>query len=195
MTPLVWILVFALYLAFWSWYVGFRAKIRPDEVEATMQLVREQGFGTDKQRQALRRFLSEDDGRDFVMVNLLHLREPRSASREKLQTYQNIFLGQLLRKAGHPVFMARASSANLENLACEAADDWTAAAMVRYRSRRDLMEMLPGTVGSEHHGLKLAALDKTFAFPAGRWFMFGGPRLSVGLVLLCGALVAELLLA
>ena len=53
MTPLVWILALALYSAFWAWYVGFRPKIRPDEVEATMQLVREQGFGTDKQRQAL----------------------------------------------------------------------------------------------------------------------------------------------
>ena len=40
------------------------------------------------------------------------------------------------------------------------------AAMVRYRSRRDLMEILPETLGSAHYALKLKALDKTIAFPA-----------------------------
>jgi hypothetical protein len=37
---------------------------------------------------------------------------------------------------------------------------------MRYRSRRDLGEMLLDTVGTEHHRFKLAALEKTVAFPA-----------------------------
>ena len=52
---------------------------------------------------------------------------------------------------------------------------------VGFRSRRDLLEVLPATLGSEHHGLKLAALEKTFAFPASPWFMPGGPRVVVAL--------------
>jgi hypothetical protein len=70
------------------------------------------------------------------------------------------------------------------------ADNWSAAGMVRYRSRLDFMDMLPTTVGSDHHHLKLASLEKTFAFPSSPWFMFGGPRLVVALAI---ALIAALL--
>ncbi len=194
MTSLIWGSAIAAYALFWWWYVGFRSKITPQEVEATMRLVEDAGHGTEKQRHALRSFLAEDDGKDFVMVNLIHLREPIQESRKKLETYQGIFLGQLLRKAGHPVFIARAAAGNIENVASDAADDWGAAGIVRYRSRRDFMEMLPGTVGSEHHGLKLEAMEKTFAFPASQWFMFGGPRLVIALLLVSSALLAELLM-
>jgi len=180
-TSAIWNIAVMAYALFWFWYVGFRRKVTPLEVEETMRLLDTHKFGTTQQRAQLRRFLANDDGRDFVMVNLLHLKAPLGESRKKLEAYQKIFLGALLRKAGHPVMMARAAAGNLENVACDHADDWTAAGMVRYRSRRDFMEMLPATVGSPHHGLKLEALEKTFAFPASRWFMLGGPRLVVAL--------------
>jgi hypothetical protein len=49
--------------------------------------------------------------------------------------------------------------------------------MIRYHSRRDLMEILPATIDSEHHDLQLAALERTFAFPASPWVLLGGPKL------------------
>ncbi len=191
MTPtLIWSLALLAYLAFWSWYVGFRRKITPAEAAQTMALFEHEGSWTMAQKEHLRYFLENDDGRDFVMVNLLHLKRPVVESRKKLDSYQKIFLGALLRKAGHPVMIARAASGNVETVACEQADNWGAAGMIRYRSRRDLMEMLPATIGSAHHQLKLAALEKTFAFPASPWFMLGGPRIVVALTL---ALLAALL--
>ena len=102
-----------------------------------MQLLDKHGHGTDKQRESLREFLSKDDGKDFVMVNLLQLKIPRKESQEKLGIYQKIFLGALLRKAGHPVLIARAAAGNIENVDCDHSDDWGAAGMIRYRSRRD----------------------------------------------------------
>ena len=186
----IWSLALFLYVAFWCWYVGFRKKITPDEVEDIMRHLDSAASWSAKQREHVQDFLANDDGKDFVMVNLLQLKKPRAKSREKLAAYQKIFLGALLRKAGHPVMVARAASGNIENIACEQADDWTAAGMIRYRSRRDFMEMLPSTVGSEHHGLKLDALGKTLAFPCSSWFMFGGPRLVVALAI---ALLAALL--
>jgi hypothetical protein len=189
-SSMIWAIAATTYVLFWCWYVGFKSKITPREVEETMRLFDIHPVGTQKQREHIRHFLATDDGKDFVMVNLLHLQAPLGESRKKLDAYQKIFLGSLLRKAGHPVMMARAAAGNIENVACDHADDWTAAGMVRYRSRRDLMEILPATIGSEHHGLKLAALEKTFAFPASPWFMFGGPRVVVALVI---ALLAALL--
>ena len=178
---MIWIIAVLAYVAFWFWYVGFQKKVTPQEVAATMSIFEHDDTWTATQKEHLRNFLLDDDGKDFVMVNLLHLKSPKKESLEKLNTYQKIFLGSLLRKAGHPVMIARAASGNVENVACDHADDWSAAGMIRYRSRRDLMNILPATIGSEHHGLKLESLEKTFAFPASPWFMFGGPRIVVAL--------------
>jgi hypothetical protein len=186
----IWGTALFIYAAFWSWYVGFRKKITPAEVEETMRLFDREGSWSGQQLEHVRNFLANDDGKDFVMVNLLQLHTPVAESRQKLDAYQKIFLGSLLRKAGHPVLIARAASGNIENIACDQADNWGAAGLIRYRSRRDFMEILPATIGREHHGLKLAALEKTLAFPASPWFMLGGPRIVVALAI---ALVAALL--
>ncbi len=191
-TSMIWASAAISYALFWFWYVGFRQKIRPHEVDDTMRLFDIHDVGTANQREHIRHFLANDDGKDFVMVNLLHLQAPLGESRKKLEAYQRIFLGALLRKAGHPVMIARAAAGNIENVACDHADNWTAAGLVRYRSRRDFMEMLPSTVGSEHHGLKLGALEKTFAFPASPWFMFGGPRIVVALSITLVAAMLQL---
>lgn len=189
MTALVWICAVAGYALFCFWYVGFRARVTPAEVEQIMELFHGMPEFSAQQQEQLHRFLLADDGKDFVMVNLLRLREPLRESAQKLQRYQKIFLGALLRKAGHPVLFARAAGGYLENVACEDSGQWTATALVRYRSRRDFMEMLPTTIGSVHHRAKHASLQQTFAFPATPWTMAGGPRLVVALVL---ALVAAL---
>ena len=178
---MIWIIAVLAYVVFWLWYVGFQKKITPQEVETCMRVFDHDDSWTLNQMEHLRSLLLADDGKDFVMVNLLHLKSPKKESLEKLNTYQKIFLGSLLRKAGHPVMIARAASGNVENVACDHADDWSVAGMIRYRSRRDLMNILPATIGSEHHGLKLESLEKTFAFPASPWFMFGGPRIVVAL--------------
>lgn len=188
----IWTAAALAYALFWFWYVGFQKKVTPQEVEATMRLFDGSGDWTTRQQEHLRKFLLEDDGKDFVMVNLLHLKSPRKESREKLAKYQKIFLGSLLRKAGHPVMVATAASGNVENVACDHTDGWGAAGMIRYRSRRDLMNMLPATIGSDHHNLKLESLEKTFAFPASPWFMLGGPRIVVALAIALVAAITQL---
>jgi len=188
----IWATAGLIYALFWWWYVGFRPKVTPVEVEQTMGLFKTEGGWTDQQRENLRNFLANDNGKDFVMVNMLLLNRPQKESREKLAKYQKVFLGSLLRKAGHPVMVAMAASGNVENVACDQDEGWGAAGMIRYRSRRDLMEMLPATIGSEHHGLKLAALERTFAFPASPWFLFGGPKLLAPLVIALIAALAHL---
>lgn len=180
----------ASYAAFWAWYVGFGRRISPAETQQVMQCLAGEGW-TPAQRENLRRFLENDDGRDFVMVNALHFKTPRREARASFAKYADAFRGELFKRAGHPLLMATAAAANLENLHCEAADDWTAAAVVRYRSRRDFARIVMAFAGSEHHAHKLAALEKTFAFPAAPWFVLGGPRLVVALVLALAAAVAH----
>ena len=192
MSPtLIWLIALLTYALFYCWYIGFRSRVTPAEIERTMAIL-DAGLVDETRKSHLRHFLANDDGKDFVMVNLLELAKPRKESSKNLNAYQKIFLGQLLRKAGHPILIARAASGNVENVACQEFDNWTAAGMVRYRSRRDLMEILPATIGSEHHELKLSALDKTYAFPASPWFVVGGPKLLVPLLIALIAAVTQL---
>lgn len=192
MSPtLIWLIALLTYALFYCWYIGFRSRVTPAEIERTMAIL-DAGLVDETRKSHLRHFLANDDGKDFVMVNLLELAKPRKESSKNLNAYQKIFLGQLLRKAGHPILIARAASGNIENVACQEFDNWTAAGMVRYRSRRDLMEILPATIGSEHHELKLSALDKTYAFPASPWFVVGGPKLLVPLLIALIAAVTQL---
>ena len=185
----IWLTAGLIYALFWWWYVGFRPKVTPAEVEQTMTLFKTEAGWSEQQQENLRTLLANDDGKDFVMVNLLLLKHPKKESRKMLAKYQKVFLGSLLRKAGHPVMVATAASGIVENVACDPSERWGAAGMIRYRSRRDLMAILPATIGSEHHNLKLASLEKTFAFPASPWFIFGGPKLLAPLLI---ALIAAL---
>ena len=185
----IWLSALILYAIFWFWYVGIPRKITAEEINTTFSLMREKGDLSDEKLGTLRHFFENDDGKDFVMVNLLELKEPRHESSKKLEQYQKIFLGNLLKRAGHPVFIARTAGGKVENIDCDQ-DNWTAAGMVRYRSRRDLLQVLADTFGSEHHALKLESLQRTFAYPAAPWMLFGGPKWLVPLVL---ALAAALL--
>jgi len=96
----------------------------------------------------------------------------------------------MFKRAGHPFFVANAKAKNIENLHCEQADNWTSTGIIRYRSRRDLAEVLLVTFGSDHHADKLASLEKTFAFPATTSLLIGSPRVLVAMGL---ALIAALI--
>jgi hypothetical protein len=191
-TLVIWGSALAAYALFWSWYVGFRRKVTPAEAEATAHALEAAGAYSEKQIATVREFLANDDGRDFVMINLLHLKEPLKESRQDLAAYQEVFMRKMRRNAGHPVMVATNASGNIENVACEHADDWHAAAAMRYRSRRDMMEIFLETIGSEHHQLKLDSMEKTFAFASPNWFIAGGPRVLVALVLALAAALVQL---
>ncbi len=192
MTLPIWVTAALCYMLFWLWYDRPRRKLTPQEADDFLAWASSQGVEPERAR-GLRDFFAKDDGRDFVMINLITLKKPVRESSAKLAAYQKVFLGQLLRKAGHPVMTALRSGANVEHINCDQNSDWAAMGAIRYRSRRDLLEILPATLGSDHHQLKLDAMASTIAFPASRWFILGGPKLATALATLLLACVAELL--
>ena len=178
-----------LYAAFWSWYVGFGHKMSPAEIERVLTELKRAEVA-EEQYDNLRKFFDTDDGKEFVMVNALHFKEPVRESQRLFSKYSAAFRDPLIKRAGHPVVMATAAARNVENVNCDQANDWSIGAVVRYRSRADFAEMALLFAGSENHQDKLDAMEKTFAFPASPKFMMGGPRVIVGLAL---ALAAALL--
>ena len=55
---------------------------------------------------------------------------------------------------------------------------------MRYRSRRDLMEIATNPAFQGSHEFKIAAMNKTIAFPIDPWFHLGDPRLLLALLFL-----------
>jgi hypothetical protein len=64
--------------------------------------------------------------------------------------------------------------------------------LIRYRSRRDLMEQAIHASGLDIHRFKVAAMEKTLAYPLDPWWHLGDPRLLLGLVVLIVGLVLQL---
>jgi len=190
------------WLSFLGWYGGLRGALRPDEIEAYLARLRDGGESYDDgQIAALRAFLEADDGREFFMVNLVRMQPgdvevPGSGALEPaprvLERYTGPFLGALLLRAGHPAFVAPAAAPYLERWNVAPDPGWSFAGVIRYRSRRDMIELVVDPSFAPLHANKLAAIASTFAFPATPARVFVGPRVWVGLALALVAALAHL---
>jgi hypothetical protein len=193
----IWGTALILYGAFSLWYNNLGGPLSPAEIEVYAE--RFQASGSDPERQAAARaFLEADDGGEFFMVNLVRLHEgpvagpdsdePRPAQ-EVLGVYTGHFMPALFARAGHVAFAGRATGRYLEAWGVEPDPGWSFAGVVRYRSRRDMLELATDPAFEPAHAYKIAAMANTLAFPVAPAMLFFGPRVWVGLLL---ALIAAL---
>lgn len=200
----IWIGTLLLYLAFRLWYDGLRKPLTPSEIEHFTEILEKRaGDGLDKQDIAVvRSFMEEDDGKEFIMVNLVafnpspvtHPDTGKNVSAPRLlQEYFVPLMKTLLRRAGHPVFTSQVIGGYLDAWNTPPDPGWHAAGLVRYRSRRDAMlASFASPAFDAIHKYKIAAIKQTFAFPSKPLVggFYASPRITVALVL---ALVAALL--
>ncbi len=135
-----------IYIVFLIWYGGRGRLLTPDEAEALLERVQgnaqARGSVIDQDLLgALCAVVQDDDGREFVMVNLIRFRskavyppgwefgdDPRAADAR----YNRAVIPLLLKRACFPVLAGRAAG---RFLSPEGADAWDCVALVRYRSR------------------------------------------------------------
>ena len=172
------------------------------EIDAHLAVVAKSELQVTPERLAtLRAFLESDDGAEFFMLNLVRLQpgrvlgpgsdEPRSA-REVMDGYSSHFMPALFRRGGHPAYFGRAAAGYLEQWSVEPDPGWTIAAAIRYRSRRDMIELVTDPRFADAHEFKLAALANTLAFPTAPGFVVVGPKIWVGLALALLAALAQI---
>ncbi len=199
---LLWGIPALLYAVFVFWYTNTEGALSPEEVEAFATVMAANG-APPEQMATLRRFMEEDTGRQFLMVNLIDMRDspgqvpeepPVGSAEESMARYMAHMFPQLFQRACHPAFSGSAVSRSVDLYGIEGADVWDRAALMRYRSRRDLMEIALHPAMSHEHDFKIAALEKTIAFPVETELYPGDPRLLLALVLLAGAALADLFL-
>ena len=194
----VWTLLLVLYLSFFAWYTSFGGPLSDDEIAHYVGIMEERG-GRPEEIAELRAFLETDTGDDFAMLNVIEMREtPQQipgvtageSSAEVLDRYMEYMYPALFSRACHPVFFGQAAAAALDVWGIENAERWTTGALMRYRSRRDMLEVATNPAFSGPHEFKVAAMNKTLAFPVDPWFHLGDPRLVLGLLaLVVGLLV------
>ncbi|MGI9346187.1 MAG: hypothetical protein ACR2PW_07985 [Gammaproteobacteria bacterium] len=213
---MIWGGVGLVYLVFWSWYTGLSPRLNEQEIRAYMQQMQQANYN----QQALDRleqFMRTDDGGDFIIVNNLHDRDPDFIAANGMtaeqagQEYIDYMLGEITSRGGAPLFLAEVlgptfDRAGLKQMVAgystvtepeseldQDLDLWTSVALMRYRSRRDMMDILIQPGFAEQYPNKGASLVKTLAIPVRPVANLADLRLHVAAFLIIVGLLLQLL--
>ena len=190
-TRWIWLVSGILYVLFFSWYTSFGGPLTEQEIDKYLALFEQRGVEPEQQR-ALEQFMRTDTGDDFVMINVIDMYETPlqvpgveagESSSQVLDKYMQYMYPALFARASHPVFFGDATAAAMEAMNAPGMRQWTQGALMRYRSRRDMMDITTNPAFSGSHEFKAAAMRKTIAFPLDPWFQLGDPRLVLALLL------------
>ena len=188
-----------LWLLFTFWYTNTEGPLTDAEIEEFLAFAAQTQPTMDATR--VLTFMREDTGRQFVMVNILDMAAepppvtgapPEMGAREMLDHYMEFMYPALLARASHPIFAGAAVAPAMDLDGIEGAEQWTTGALMRYRSRRDMLEIAMNPLFSERHEYKLAALEKTIAFPVEPMLYYADPRFLLALVLFSLAALIDL---
>ena len=167
------------WLLFCWWYTNTSGPLTANEVDAFAARVEARGEDAEGVRQ-LRRFMQEDTGGQFLMVNLVEMAESDPSRpdepEESMARYMDHMYPQLFSRACHPVFAGPVVHRAMDLVGVEGAERWSTVAIMRYRSRRDLLEIALNPVFDSKHEFKVAALAKTIAVPVEPVLYFGDLR-------------------
>ncbi len=202
----VWGLALLGYAAFLGWYVNWRGPLSRAEIERLMaqMLASNVGHGDQDEMPVIRRFLEEDDGREFFMLNVIRLSETDVADpvsgemrpvRQVMAGYTRMFMPALFARGGHPALAARRIGGMVDTWGLKEVPEWSMMGYIRYRSRRDLAHLVCNPRFSGAHAFKFAAMPQTFNFPTRPMIMtLAGPRIWVGLSFALAAAIAQIAL-
>jgi hypothetical protein len=202
----VWGLALLGYAAFLGWYVNWRGPLSKAEIESLMaqMLASNVGHGDQDEMPVIRRFLEEDDGREFFMLNVIRLSETDVAdpvtgemrpARQIMAGYTRMFMPALFARGGHPALAARRVGGMVDTWGLKEVPEWSMMGYIRYRSRRDLAHLVCNPRFGGAHAFKFAAMPQTFNFPTRPMIMtLAGPRIWVGLSFALVAAVAQIAL-
>ena len=199
----MWLVLAILYTGFFSWYTSFGGPLSQEEMDHYYKILEARNSdGSPEQRARLRKFMEEDAGDDFVMINVIDMYEEpmqisgvssSDTSEDVLDRYMEYMYPALFTRACHPILFGEAANQAMDLMNAPGMEQWTRGAAMRYRSRRDMLEIASNPAFAGAHDFKIAAMAKTIAFPIDPWFHLGDPRLLLALLLgLAGSLTSWL---
>ena len=188
---ILWAVMAALYLVFRLWYDGGGGPLTPQEVDHYVARFEERGAPASR-IEKVREFLASDTGSDFVMANFIRQSDDPDAQAD-MDRYMAHMYPALFARACHPVFAGPVVARALDVWGIEGGERWSMVGLVRYRSRRDVMEIATNPAFADAHGFKVAAMAQTIAIPVEPFLFVASPRwLVLGALALIGAALQPL---
>lgn len=174
-----------LYCSFWVWYGGNGDPITQAEGEKMLRQI-EQVHGIKfedtpegSMSRNLMAMLPNDDGKEFYAVNL-ETRNKGAKVKEAEARYGEIVVPLLLERGGHPVFVSERAGLMLGKYG----EQIDRVGVVRYRSLRDLLDMIRDERMVEGNQFKTASLAHTEVFITRPTITFVQVRLMLGMLFL-----------
>ena len=190
----IWVSLIIIYLGFFFWYTDLGGKLDSEEIDFFLEKLQENNSDLDSDMyESIKNFMENDSGRQFLMVNNVDIdedpedvegAEPGESAESLLGRYMEHMYSQLLRRACHPVFAGKAVWTAMDIIGIEGAENWDQAALMRYKSRRAFMEIATHPDMFGKHQFKIAALEKTIAYPVETQLYLSDPRFILGLIFL-----------
>ena len=190
-----WLILGAVYIGFFFWYTDMGGKLSQEEIQIFIkkheQNIINDGVSPDSEEFQLRidflkKFMEEDNGKQFIMVNNIEMNKnpgdvvganPGESADQLMSRYMEYMWPNLLKRASHPIFMSNAVYQSMDLVGIEGAETWDQAALMRYKSRRTMMEIVTNPNMMNRHGFKIAALQKTIAYPVEPFGFYSDMRL------------------
>ena len=169
-----WYFFILFYVFFFIWYTNLSGPLNDKEIKFFMKVISERAVNDEQRIERLRKFMEEDDGKDFFMVNFLDYNDTpetmpatgKGASSSNLVNYYMEYMyPEMFKRASHPVFFSDVFFPAMDIVSAEGMEDWDNVALVRYRSRKDMLQIGLNPIFDERHPYKIEALDKTIAIP------------------------------
>ena len=193
----IWASLLVIYAGFFLWYTDIGGRLDNEEIEFFLEKLQENASANsvdlNLQDNLIKRFMEEDTGRQFFMVNNVDMdedpedvkgSEPGESAESLLDRYMEHMYSQLLKRACHPVFAGYAVHPSMDIVGIEGAEIWDQAALMRYKSRRAFMEVVTHPNMLSKHDFKVAALEKTIAYPVETVLYLSDPRFLLALILI-----------
>ena len=190
-------ILLAFYGMFFWWYGGFSAPITDHELDAYIEqlqaAVEETGEDASSTVKYMRNLAASDQGGEFLMVNLMDFRDvalypadsPWANDPDALAAdarYSEKVVPLLLKRGSHPVLIGPLTGTFIIEGQWGAWDNF---AIIRYRSVRDMMEMMIEMAELDDVVIhKWASMEKTQVFPIKPMLALPGLRLLVALFLI-----------
>ena len=190
----IWASLIIIYLGFFFWYTDLGGKLDSEEIDLFLEKLQENNSDLDSDMyESIKNFMENDSGRQFLMVNNVDIdedpedvegAEPGESAESLLGRYMEHMYSQLLKRACHPVFAGKAVWTAMDIIGIEGAENWVQAALMRYKSRRAFMEIATHPDMFGKHQFKIAALEKTIAYPVETQLYLSDLRFILGLIFL-----------
>jgi len=201
LTIVNWSITIIIFLLFLIWHGAFESPLSKNEVNHFLKTYVEMYPNADAAK--VKKFLQEDDGKPVVMVNVIKLHDKPitvkgknfgNSSQKAISKYMSFVAPYLIKRGSYPMFTGIAVMQSMEHWGIKNAEEWSSGALVRYRSRRVMMQMITDPAFDKFHDAKIAAIEKTISYPTVVGMSAGNVTLIVFLILLTLSLCIQLVI-